>query len=74
MRALLAEHVPDHGVFGEEHGAVRTDTDYVWVLDPIGVPRPSPGCRSRHACGAAPSRQPRAGIIDQPILQSAGWA
>ena len=35
MRALLTEHVPQHGVFGEEHGAVRTDADYVWVLDPI---------------------------------------
>lgn len=35
MRELLDRHVPDHGVFGEEHGAVRTDADYVWVLDPI---------------------------------------
>ncbi|MGH8733794.1 MAG: inositol monophosphatase family protein, partial [Burkholderiales bacterium] len=35
MRALLTEHVPQHGVFGEEHGAVRTDAEYVWVLDPI---------------------------------------
>jgi fructose-1,6-bisphosphatase/inositol monophosphatase family enzyme len=35
MRALLTEHVPEHGVFGEEHGAVRVDADYVWVLDPI---------------------------------------
>ena len=35
MRELLTMHVPAHGVFGEEHGAVRTDADYVWVLDPI---------------------------------------
>ena len=35
MRDLLTRHVPEHGVFGEEHGAVRTDADYVWVLDPI---------------------------------------
>ncbi len=35
MRALLDRHVPQHGVFGEEHGAVRTDAEYVWVLDPI---------------------------------------
>lgn len=35
MRELLTKHVPDHGVFGEEHGAVRTDAEYVWVLDPI---------------------------------------
>ena len=25
MRELLTREVPDHGVFGEEHGAVRTD-------------------------------------------------
>jgi myo-inositol-1(or 4)-monophosphatase len=35
MRDLLTRHVPEHGVFGEEHGAVRTDAEYVWVLDPI---------------------------------------
>lgn len=35
MRQLLDKHVPQHGVFGEEHGAVRTDAEYVWVLDPI---------------------------------------
>jgi len=35
MRALLSEHVPNHGVFGEEHGAIRVDAEYVWVLDPI---------------------------------------
>ncbi len=35
MRTLLDKHVPQHGVFGEEHGAVRTDAEYVWVLDPI---------------------------------------
>lgn len=35
MRELLTREVPDHGVFGEEHGAVRTDAEYVWVLDPI---------------------------------------
>ena len=35
MRELLTKHVPAHGVFGEEHGAVRTDAEYVWVLDPI---------------------------------------
>ena len=35
MRILLDKHVPRHGVFGEEHGAVRTDAEYVWVLDPI---------------------------------------
>ena len=35
MRTLLDSRVPQHGVFGEEHGAVRTDAEFVWVLDPI---------------------------------------
>ena len=32
MRGILERHVPDHGIYGEEHGAVRTDAEYVWVL------------------------------------------
>ncbi|MEZ5863868.1 MAG: inositol monophosphatase family protein [Geminicoccaceae bacterium] len=35
MRRLLAERVPDHGIFGEEHGRERLDSRFVWVLDPI---------------------------------------
>jgi inositol-phosphate phosphatase / L-galactose 1-phosphate phosphatase / histidinol-phosphatase len=35
MRELLTQHVPQHGVFGEEHGAERANAEYVWVLDPI---------------------------------------
>ena len=35
MRAVLAEHCPDHGIFGEEHGKTGVDRRHVWVLDPI---------------------------------------
>ena len=35
LRRILAEHVPTHGVIGEEHGAERADAELVWVLDPI---------------------------------------
>jgi histidinol phosphatase-like enzyme (inositol monophosphatase family) len=35
MRALIRQTYPDHGIVGEEHGAERTDAEYVWVLDPI---------------------------------------
>ncbi len=35
MRALIAESYPDHGVVGEEHGTLRAEAEYVWVLDPI---------------------------------------
>lgn len=35
MRRVLAEMVPEHGIFGEEHGRSGLDRRYVWVLDPI---------------------------------------
>ena len=71
MRDLLTRHVPEHGVFGEEHGAVRTDADYVWVLDPIdgtkafitGLPL------FGTLIGLFHRGKPVLGIIDQPILQ-----
>lgn len=71
MRELLTRHVPDHGVFGEEHGAVRTDAEYVWVLDPIdgtkafitGLPL------FGTLIGLFHRGKPVLGIIDQPILQ-----
>jgi len=71
MRELLTRHVPDHGVFGEEHGAVRTDADYVWVLDPIdgtkafitGLPL------FGTLIGLFHRGKPVLGIIDQPILK-----
>jgi histidinol phosphatase-like enzyme (inositol monophosphatase family) len=70
MRALLAEHVPQHGVFGEEHGAVRTDAEYVWVLDPIdGTKAYITGLPIFGTLIALLHRgQPVLGIIDQPIL------
>ena len=71
MRALLTEHVPQHGVFGEEHGAVRTDADYVWVLDPIdGTKAFITGLPIFGTLIALLHRgKPVMGIIDQPILK-----
>ena len=71
MRALLTEHVPQHGVFGEEHGAVRTDAESVWVLDPIdGTKAFITGLPIFGTLIALLHRgQPVMGVIDQPILQ-----
>jgi inositol-phosphate phosphatase / L-galactose 1-phosphate phosphatase / histidinol-phosphatase len=71
MRALLTEHVPQHGVFGEEHGAVRTDAEYVWVLDPIdGTKAFITGLPIFGTLIALLHRgTPVMGIIDQPILR-----
>lgn len=35
MREILSREVPDHDVLGEEHGELRQDSDYLWILDPI---------------------------------------
>jgi myo-inositol-1(or 4)-monophosphatase len=35
MRHLIGETFPNHGVIGEEFGSHETDSEYVWVLDPI---------------------------------------
>ena len=71
MRALLTRQVPSHGVFGEEHGAVRTDADYVWVLDPIdGTKAFITGLPIFGTLIALLHRGvPVLGIIDQPILK-----
>lgn len=35
IRALIEQEFPDHGILGEEHGALGLDRDHVWVIDPI---------------------------------------
>lgn len=74
MRELLTRHVPAHGVFGEEHGAVRTDAEYVWVLDPIdGTKAFITGLPIFGTLIALLHRgRPVMGIIDQPI-QKERW-
>ena len=69
MRTLLDSRVPQHGVFGEEHGAVRTDAEFVWVLDPIdGTKAFITGLPIFGTLIALLHRGvPVLGIIDQPI-------
>jgi len=69
MRRLIEETFPDHGILGEEHGTVRGDADYVWVLDPIDgtksfiTGKPLFGT----LIGLAHKGEPVLGVIDQPI-------
>ena len=35
LRDLIESRYPEHGIYGEEFPAVRTDAEWVWVLDPI---------------------------------------
>ena len=70
MRRLLAAEVPDHGIYGEEHGVERPDAEYVWVLDPIdGTKAFITGKPSFGTLIALLHRgRPILGIIDQAII------
>ena len=35
IRRLIGEAFPEHGIVGEEFDDVRSDAEYVWVVDPI---------------------------------------
>ncbi|MEM6711415.1 MAG: inositol monophosphatase family protein [Pseudomonadota bacterium] len=35
LRALIRQHFPSDGIFGEEYGAEKLDARFVWVIDPI---------------------------------------
>lgn len=69
MRRLIAQHFPEHGIFGEEFGRERPDALFTWVLDPIdgtksfisGVPL------FGTLIALAYRGRPILGIIDQPI-------
>ena len=70
IRAILGTEVPDHGIYGEEEGAVRTDAEYVWVIDPIdGTKSFATGKPLWGVLIALAHRgRPVLGIIDQPHL------
>ena len=69
MRELIEEAFPDHGIFGEEHGQVRTDAEYVWVLDPIDGTHSFISGLPTFAIliGLTRNGMPVMGIMDQPI-------
>jgi inositol-phosphate phosphatase/L-galactose 1-phosphate phosphatase/histidinol-phosphatase len=70
MRRLIEAQFPDHGILGEEHGAVRREADYVWVLDPIdGTKSFISGIPLFGTLIALTHRgRPILGVIDQAIL------
>jgi histidinol phosphatase-like enzyme (inositol monophosphatase family) len=70
MRRAIEVRWPDHGIIGEEHGQLRPEARWRWVLDPID------GTRA-YVCGV-PSwttligleehGSPVVGVVDQPFL------
>lgn len=70
MRAILAEHLPEHGVFGEEFGQDNADADYQWLLDPVDGTRAFVTGRPLFGTLIALfyKGEPVLGILDQPVL------
>lgn len=71
MRKAIEAQYPDHGIFGEEFGPVRSDAAWQWILDPIdGTKSFVSGLPIFGTLIALFHRgKPVLGIIDQPILQ-----
>ncbi len=71
MRALIEEHYPGHGIYGEEYGIRNPDARHVWVLDPIDGTRafvtglPIFGT----LIALADEGNPVLGVLDQPIMK-----
>lgn len=70
MRALIAEAYPAHGMIGEEHGAERSNAEYVWILDPIdGTKRFISGHpQFGTLIGLLRDGEPILGVIDMPMM------
>ena len=69
MRELIGEAYPGHGILGEEHGSERTDSEFVWVLDPIDGTRAFIAGKPTFSTLIALVRNgtPILGVIDQPV-------
>jgi len=69
MRKIIEAEFPDHGIYGEEHGQVRTDAEYVWVLDPIDGTHSFISGAPTFAIlvGLTRNGVPIMGVVDQPI-------
>jgi inositol-phosphate phosphatase/L-galactose 1-phosphate phosphatase/histidinol-phosphatase len=70
MRRMIKDAFPDHGILGEEHGAVRLDATHVWVLDPIDGTKSFVTGKPLFGTLIALLREgtPIVGVIDMPAL------
>jgi len=69
IRAWLAEHLPDHGILGEEQAPTNADAEYCWIIDPVDGTRafisglPTWGT----LIGLNKNGVPVAGVLHQPF-------
>ncbi|MBV8120010.1 MAG: histidinol-phosphatase [Alphaproteobacteria bacterium] len=71
MRELIERRFPGHGIIGEEFGPVRTDAEFIWVLDPIDGTKSFISGVPLFGTLIALTRagHPILGVIDQAILR-----
>lgn len=71
MRAILAERLPSHGVFGEEFGQENATASYQWLLDPVDGTRAFVTGRPLFGTLIALLKDgvPVLGVLDQPVLK-----
>jgi histidinol phosphatase-like enzyme (inositol monophosphatase family) len=76
IRDALTATFPDHGILGEEFGALREGADYRWIIDPIDGTRafilgqPLWGI----LIGLTRKGSPLLGLMDQPFTKERFWA
>lgn len=74
IREMIEAAYPEHGIYGEEYGAVRTDAEFIWVIDPIDgtksflVGKPLFGTLIGLLHNGAEGGRAVAGVIDMPAL------
>jgi myo-inositol-1(or 4)-monophosphatase len=75
IRDIVLSHYPDHGFIGEEFGAIKSDSPYQWVVDPIDGTRAfisgSPLWGS--LIGLCFEGKPLAGMMNQPFIDERFW-
>ena len=71
MRALIEARFPEHGIIGEEHGTVRADAEWCWVLDPIDGTKAFVAGKPIFGTLVALVHRgaPVLGLIDQPVSE-----
>ncbi len=75
IRALIESTHPDHGILGEEHGALRTRSGFTWVIDPIDGTRAFITGSPMWGTLIALNDGERAviGVLDQPFIGERFW-
>ena len=70
MREIIEAEMPEAGILGEEHGSIRLDAEYVWVLDPLDGTKAFITGKPLFGTLVALLRRgvPIAGVIDAPVL------